>query len=109
MPRKDHVSLIIKGPKKSATRAAARRGINTVSCRAVSDDVQCYAPCSAAVERKVTAWYHERSRVKAGRGHPPGTLLYYAGSCVRKDYKLHDPRKTGRLNARRRRRKTRRK
>jgi len=104
---RDHVSLIVKGPVKSARRAASRRGINTVSCRAVGGDVQCYAPCSMKVEAKVTKWYHERSRVKAGRGHPPGTLLYYAGSCVRKDYKVGDPRKTGSLTgaSRRRRRK----
>lgn len=108
MARKDHVSLIIKGPKKSATRAAARHGIPTTSCREVSGDVQCYAPCSSTVEKKVTRWYHTRSRVKAGRGHPPGTLLYYTGSCVRADYKIGDPRKTGSLSGARSRRRRRR-
>lgn len=99
-----HVSLIIKGPTKSAKRAAARHGINVSSCRAVGRDVQCYAPCSMKVESKVTGWYHERSRVKAGRGHPPGTLLYYSGSCVRKDYKISDPHKTRGLSGPRRKR-----
>lgn len=99
-----HISLIVKGPKKSATRAAARHGLPTASCRTVGGDVQCYVPCSPTAERKVTHWYHARSQAKAGRGHPPGTLLYYSGSCVRSDYKIHDPRKAG-INARRRRRK----
>lgn len=81
MPRKSHISLIVKGPLKSARRAAQRHGLSTASCHAVSGDVQCYAPCSTSAERKVAEWYTERSRVKAGRGHPPGTLLYYSGSC----------------------------
>jgi hypothetical protein len=101
--KRDHVSLIVKGPKKSATRAAARHGIPTASCRTVGGDVQCYAPCTPSTEAKVTKWYHTRSRVKAGRGHPPGTLLYYSGSCVRRDYKINDPRKTGSIGGARRR------
>lgn len=103
-----HVTLHIKGPKKSATRAAAREGIPTSSCRAIGSDVQCYAPCSPTIEKKVTRWYHARSRVKAGRGHPPGTLLYYSASCVRKDYKTGDPRKTRSMSGRRSRRRKRR-
>ena len=81
MPRKHHLSLIIKGPVKSAKRAAQRHGISTVSCRSVSGDVQCYAPCSSSAMHKTAAWYSERGRSKAGRGYPPGTLLYYSGSC----------------------------
>ncbi len=83
MPRKSHISLIVKGPIKNARRAAQRHGLSTVSCREVGsfEDVQCYVPCSASIERKTAEWYSERSRTKAGRGHPPGTLLYYSGSC----------------------------
>lgn len=81
MPRKHHLSLIIKGPTKNAKRAAQRHGISTVSCRDVSGDVQCYAPCGGKAEHKTAEWFAERGRTKAGRGYPPGTLLYYSGSC----------------------------
>ena len=79
-----HVSLVIKGPLKSAKRAAQRHNIRVESCRIVGSkfgDVQCYAPCSASMNHKVVEWFTERPHIKAGRGHPPGTLLYHGSLC----------------------------
>lgn len=82
---KRHISLIVKGPVKSAKRAAARHGVTVSSCRATSGrfaDVQCYAPCKPSTNRNVVGWYTERGRSKAGRGFPPGTLLYHGEMCA---------------------------
>lgn len=89
---KQHLSLIVKGSKKNATRAAARRGIPTASCRLVGGgsslraqqyggDVQCYVPCRRGVTERVTGWYGERGTRRNGRGFAPGTLTYFSGSC----------------------------
>ena len=78
------ISLIVKGPTKSVQRAAQRHGIALESCRTVSSkfgDVQCYAPCSLSLNKKVVDWFSERSRAKTGRGYPPGTLLYHGAFC----------------------------
>lgn len=82
------IALVIKGPVKSAKRAAARQGISTESCRAVGSgkfgDVQCYAPCTPSTNKKVVEWFSDRPRTKAGRGFPPGTLLYHGEFCSTK-------------------------
>lgn len=82
MPRSQHLSLIVKGPVRNARRAAHRHGVVVKDCRSVSGDVQCYVKCSAAAQNATGRWYAERNRSKAGRGFPPGTLLYYSGSCA---------------------------
>ncbi len=82
------VSLIVKGPIKSAKRAANRHGVALESCRVVGGkfgDVQCYARCHPKTNDGVVEWYTVRSRAKTGRGHPPGTLLYHGAFCERKD------------------------
>lgn len=88
MPQR--ISLIVKGPLKSARRAAQRHGVTVESCRVVGSgaalpklagDVQCYAKCSVSMNRKVVDWFSDRARTKAGRGHPPGTLLYHGSLC----------------------------
>ena len=85
-----HVSLIVKGPLKSARRAAQRHGVTVEACRVVGSgaalpklagDVQCYAKCTPSMNRKVVDWFSDRARTKAGRGHPPGTLLYHGNLC----------------------------
>jgi hypothetical protein len=71
---------------KSARRAAQRHGINLSSCRDVGSragegEAQCYAPCTPSTNKKIVEWFTERARTKAGRGHPPGTLLYHGSFC----------------------------
>jgi hypothetical protein len=83
-----HISLIVKGPLKSVRRAAQRHDLGLESCRTVSSkfgDVQCYAACTEKTNGKVMDWYTERSRSKAGRGFPPGTLLYHGAFCSTKN------------------------
>jgi hypothetical protein len=78
------VSLIVKGPLKSAKRAAQRHGVALESCRAVGSrfgDLQCYAKCTTSANRNIVDWFSDRARAKAGRGHPPGTLLYHGSLC----------------------------
>lgn len=82
------ISLIVKGPVKSAKRAATRHGVTMESCRIVGSgkfgDVQCYAKCHPKTNHGVAQWYGSRSRSKAGRGYPPGTLLYHGAFCSTK-------------------------
>jgi hypothetical protein len=85
-----HISLIIKGPRKSATRAAQRHGLNLSSCRDVGSragagEAQCYTPCTPSTNKKIVEWFSERSRLKAARGFPPGTLLYHGAFCETKN------------------------
>jgi hypothetical protein len=71
------LQLIIKGNKRSAGRAAARRGV-PVQCRAQANrgEIICVAPCHA--EGKVYRWFDTpRDVIKKGRGFPPGTLLWF--------------------------------
>jgi hypothetical protein len=79
------ISLIVKGPIKSAKRAAARHGVSLASCRVVGSgkfgDVQCYAACKPKTNHGVVQWFGSRSRSKADRGFPPGTLLYHGAFC----------------------------
>ena len=87
--------LHIHGSSKSAKREAARRGIPLFNCHTGQrDDVSCHAPCKPGVTNRIVEWYGERAHAKAGRGFPPGTLLYYSGAC---------PRGLGRARRRRRR------
>jgi len=79
------IHFSVKGPKKSAQRAAARRGIAARKCRELSPtrrvasgagkETVCEAPCSNL--NKVMGWYSEKWLVKKGRGHVPGTLLHF--------------------------------
>lgn len=86
-----HISLIVKGPIKSARRAAQRHGLNARDCVDMSaasgrpsqrGDIQCYVPCTASANRKVVDWFSERNRTKPGRGYPAGTLLYHGSLCT---------------------------
>lgn len=79
------IKLHIKGPVKTAKRAAARHGIPATKCRVLPSslgglkNVLCEAPCSAGTN--VRRWYGEHARVKAGRGLPPGTLTFFHEAC----------------------------
>lgn len=80
------ISLIVKGPVKSAKRAGARHGVHLESCRVVGTgakfgDVQCYAACKPKTNHGVAQWYGSRDHSKEGRGFPPGTLLYHGAFC----------------------------
>lgn len=83
--KRGSISLIVKGPVKSARRAAARHGVSMESCRVVGTgkfgDVQCYASCHPKTNDGVAQWFGSRARTKAGRGFPPGTLLYHGAFC----------------------------
>lgn len=71
------IFLSVKGPVKSAQRAASRHGLNA-QCREGNrkfGTVQCKASCVAY--GKVVRWYGDREKSKKGRGFPPGALLYY--------------------------------
>jgi len=88
--RANSVSLIVKGPMKSARRAAQRHGLSTRECVDVAmasgkpsqrGDIQCYVPCSSSTNRKVVDWYTERNQTRQNRGYPAGTLLYHGSLC----------------------------
>jgi hypothetical protein len=86
MKTRGSMSLIVKGPVKSAKRAAARHGVSMESCRVVGTgkkfgDVQCYARCHPKTNHNVAQWYGSRDHSKEGRGFPPGTLLYHGAFC----------------------------
>jgi hypothetical protein len=87
MAKRGSISLIVKGPIKSAKRAGARHGVHMESCRIVGagkfGDVQCYASCHPKTNHGIIEWMHDRARAKQGRGFPPGTLLY--GAMCSKD------------------------
>lgn len=72
------IQLSIKGSKKSAARAASRRGIAIKQCsKARHNTVICKAPCRDL--SKAMYWYGEHgSRTKEGRGFVPGTLLFFS-------------------------------
>ena len=77
---RDSLNLHIHGPMKSAKRAASRYGIPVHHCSTDKrGNVLCHAPCKPGVTNRVVSWYGERSRTKAGRGYPPGTLTFYSG------------------------------
>lgn len=73
------INVIVKGPKKAATRAAARRGITLRSCRTVDKDIVCKAPCKNF--SKLGRWYGEHGGTKKGRGYPPGTVLIFSSEA----------------------------
>lgn len=77
--------LFIKGNRKNATRAAARRGITLRNCKLNprGDGAICDAPESARVA--VMRWYSERGNiVKSRRGYAPGSLLFFSGARTRR-------------------------
>jgi hypothetical protein len=77
------VNLIIKGPAKSAKRAAARYGVPLrVDRRKLrgSSDIIAFAPCSA--ERSIMTWFKQGETKRAGRGYAPGSLLHYNAFCA---------------------------
>lgn len=77
------IRLVVKGPKKSAQRAAARRKL-PVRCKkgdtGQPGSVICDAPCSVN-RRALYTWYGEKAATRVGRGFPPGTLLYFTENC----------------------------
>ena len=82
---KQALYLRIKGPTKSAKRAAARHDVPVFNCHAgTHDEVSCHAPCKPGVTNRVIHWFTERSpSPKQGRGYSPGTLLFHSGACPR--------------------------
>ena len=66
------IRVVVKGPKKTATRAATRRGIPVRNCSSQKNGTYCDVPCRHDVA--VAHWYSE-----AGRS--PGTLLFYSPNC----------------------------
>lgn len=80
------IRLSIKGPKKSATRAASRRGLTLKNCSTLHPkfgSLLCDVPCTKDVE--VFRWFAEKGHMKTGRGATPGTLLFFSTkSCKRK-------------------------
>ena len=100
------ISLIVKGPIKSARRAAARHGLPLESCRKVGTgkfgDVQCYAACRPNTNRQVVQWFSDRGETKAGRGFTPGTLLYHGAFCTFRDERT--AREAAQLSGKRRKR-----
>lgn len=77
-----HTSIIVRGPKKSAKRAAARHGVPTASCYEQGKDVQCYVPCTPSTSDRLDRWYGKgpKNRSTTRTWAAPGTLLY-VGRC----------------------------
>lgn len=78
------ITLIVKGPMKSALRAAQRRGINAkrqlhFKPGRKNREVKLVAACSTY--RKVQDWMGEREVMATGRGLPPGSLLFFNARC----------------------------
>lgn len=77
------VHVVIKGPAKSAKRAAARHGVPITKCKLLKrwDEVTCEAPCSA--QSAVMRWYGDQPGVvtRGRRGFAPGTMLYFNTKC----------------------------
>lgn len=74
------ITVAVKGPRKSAKRAAARHGVSITKCMPVSGrQVVCQAPCSARL--RLIAWLSAHGHMKKGRGSTPGTLLHYNANC----------------------------
>jgi hypothetical protein len=74
------IKLYIKGDKKNATRAAARRGITVRRCKKVRFGTACFASCRQ--QGKIVRWFGEKTTgPKAGRGYTPGVLTHYSETC----------------------------
>lgn len=82
--RREHVSLIIKGPKKSAQRAGARYGIPMASCVSHGKDVQCFTACTPSTRDRLDKWFRASrpNRSTQRTWSSPGALLYVGGSCL---------------------------
>ena len=81
--------LVIKGPLKSAKRAAHRHGITVRACKIASrspttgsETIVCDAVCTPSTNRAVAFWYGEREYLKERRGYPPGTLTFHGAFCA---------------------------
>ncbi len=79
-----NLKIAIKGPLKTAKRAAARHGISARGCyyspqRPLHEPrahmVICDAPCHKY--GNVMQWYTEKDSRKKGRGLVPGSLLFF--------------------------------
>jgi hypothetical protein len=84
--RREHVSLIIKGPKKSAQREGARYGVPMASCVTHGKDVQCFTACTPSTRDRLDEWFRAsrggRNRSTQRTWSSPGSLLYVGGSCL---------------------------
>ena len=80
------INVIIKGPLKSAKRAAARADFPVSQCKVIGPryaEVACKSPCSALT--KIMRAYKHAS-IKKGRGASPGDLLLFShGSCTQSE------------------------
>jgi hypothetical protein len=84
--KRGSISLIVKGPIKSAKRAGARHGVHLESCATTgsgkSGDVQCYAPCHPGTDTAVNKWFiADHSLSSRGKRAKPGALLYHGRFC----------------------------
>jgi len=82
--RREHVSLIAKGPKKSIQREAARYGIPMSSCVSHGKDVQCFTACTPSTRDRLDEWFRasKPNRSTQRTWSRPGALLYVGGSCL---------------------------
>lgn len=82
--RREHVSLIAKGPKKSVQREAARYGVPMTSCVTHGKDVQCFTACTPSTRDRLDKWFtaSRRNRSTTRTWSSPGALLYVGGSCL---------------------------
>ena len=78
------IKLTVKGDKKAAQRAGARRGIPVSNCKAApaKGHVVCEAPCKAFT--KVAKWHFEPgTRTRDGNVLTHGQLARYTeGACA---------------------------
>ncbi len=76
------IRLSIKGPLKSAKRAASRNRVSVRNCHKLkSGRVVCDVPCRQEVA--VARWFGKKGTIRPGRGYPPGTLVFYSSTCSR--------------------------
>jgi hypothetical protein len=82
--RREHVSLIAKGPKKSVQRQAARYGVPMASCVSHGKDVQCFTACTPSTRDRLDEWFRASrpNRSTQRTWSAPGALLYVGGSCL---------------------------
>ena len=83
-PASRGIRLIVKGPLKTAKRAAARHGVpvrcHTEESRRRVKDTVCDAPCNSY--SKLVDWYAEtpsgrKLKLRAFAKHPDGSLLFF--------------------------------
>lgn len=77
--------LVIKGSPKNAKREAARRGIPVRNCFKHPKFNETFCDVSESARARVTQWLHRGGETsKAGRGIPPGSLLFFNGAKRRR-------------------------